>query len=66
MKDRPEYRSALVAIIGVGYVRRALALASAEAGLSVLGLDVQQERVDAVNHGRAHQEKGRNEISMVQ
>ena len=36
-------KSALVAIVGLGYVGLPLAVAFAEAGLRVLGFDVQQD-----------------------
>jgi UDP-N-acetyl-D-glucosamine dehydrogenase len=40
-----------VCIIGLGYVGLPLALAFAKTGLKVLGIDVQQRRVDWVNKG---------------
>ena len=44
----------VVCIIGLGYVGLPLALAFAKAGLKVLGVDVQQRRVDWVNKGQSH------------
>ena len=44
----------VVCIIGLGYVGLPLALAFAKAGLKVLGVDVQQKRVDWVNKGQSH------------
>jgi UDP-N-acetyl-D-glucosamine dehydrogenase len=47
-------KSALVGIIGLGYVGLPLAVAFAEAGLKVVGFDVQQKRVDLVNGGKSY------------
>jgi UDP-N-acetyl-D-glucosamine dehydrogenase len=44
----------IVCIIGLGYVGLPLALAFARAGLGVLGIDVQQRRVDWVNKGQSY------------
>ena len=44
----------MVGIIGLGYVGLPLALAFAEAGLKVLGFDIQQRRVDLVNRGESY------------
>jgi UDP-N-acetyl-D-glucosamine dehydrogenase len=44
----------VVCIIGLGYVGLPLALAFAKAGLKVLGVDVQQRRVDLVNKGKSY------------
>jgi nucleotide sugar dehydrogenase len=41
-------------IIGMGYVGLPLAREANAAGLSVIGLDVNQEVVDGLNHGRSH------------
>ena len=47
-------KSAVVGIVGLGYVGLPLALAFAEAGFRVLGFDVQQKRVDLVNKGKSY------------
>jgi len=47
-------RSAQIAIKGMGYVGLPLAVAFAEAGFSVVGIDVDAERVDTINAGRSH------------
>ena len=44
----------VVCIIGLGYVGLPLAVAFAKAGLKVLGIDVQQRRVDWVNKGKSY------------
>lgn len=45
---------ASVCIIGLGYVGLPLAVAFAKAGLKVLGVDIQQRRVDWVNKGKPY------------
>jgi len=51
LADRIESRSATICIVGLGYVGLPLAVASAEAGFSVLGVDVDKSKVDLVNRG---------------
>jgi len=51
-----------IAIIGLGYVGLPLGLRFAEAGVSVLGLDIDPKKVDAIEAGRSyirHIESGR-------
>ena len=50
-EDKIKDKTARVAIVGLGYVGLPLAVAFAEAGLRVTGLDVQLKRVDQVNQG---------------
>jgi UDP-N-acetyl-D-glucosamine dehydrogenase len=45
-------RSATVAVIGIGYVGLPLAVEKAKVGFSVIGVDRNAERVNAVVHGR--------------
>ena len=47
-------RSATIGIVGLGYVGLPLAVAFAEAGFKVLGVDIQRKRVDAVNQGQSY------------
>jgi UDP-N-acetyl-D-glucosamine dehydrogenase len=47
-------RSAVVGVIGLGYVGLPLAVEFAGAGLSVIGFDLDQSRVDAINGGRSY------------
>jgi UDP-N-acetyl-D-glucosamine dehydrogenase len=47
-------RSGVVAVVGLGYVGLPLALAFAERGFPVLGLDVDVRKVDALNSGRSY------------
>ncbi len=50
-EDRVRDRSAIVGIVGLGYVGLPLAVAFAGAGFKVLGFDVRQVNVDSVNRG---------------
>jgi UDP-N-acetyl-D-glucosamine dehydrogenase len=54
LKRKISDKSAMVGILGLGYVGLPLAVAFAEAGLRVLGFDVQQKRVDMVNGGKSY------------
>ena len=47
-------KSAVVGIVGLGYVGLPLALAFSEAGFKVLGFDVRQKNVDSVNKGQSY------------
>ena len=47
-------RRATVAIIGLGYVGLPLAVAFAEAGFPVVGIDVDASKVDALNAGHSY------------
>lgn len=47
-------RTAVVAIIGLGYVGLPLAVAFAEAGFPVIGIDVDPTKVDAINAGHSY------------
>src|SRR5918996_1012515 len=46
-------RSALVSVIGLGYAGLPLAMAFADAGFRVLGVDVNSERVRELNAGES-------------
>ncbi|HSN76324.1 MAG TPA: nucleotide sugar dehydrogenase, partial [Anaerolineae bacterium] len=46
--------SATVAIIGLGYVGLPLAVAFAESGLRVIGIDIDPSKVDVINQGRSY------------
>jgi UDP-N-acetyl-D-glucosamine dehydrogenase len=52
--SRFEKREATVAVVGVGYVGLPLALAFAESGLSVVGIDMDAAKVGALNKGVSH------------
>ena len=49
-----EDRSALVGVVGIGYVGLPLAVVFAEAGFKVIGLDPIKEKVDAINRGESY------------
>ena len=51
---KAETRSALIGIVGLGYVGLPLAVEFAEAGYKVLGFDVTTRVVDGINAGRSH------------
>ncbi|OJV62417.1 MAG: UDP-N-acetyl-D-glucosamine dehydrogenase [Clostridiales bacterium 38-18] len=50
--DRIENKTAVVAVIGLGYVGLPLAVEKAKAGYRTIGFDVQKEKVDMVNKGK--------------
>ena len=47
-------KSAIIGIIGIGYVGLPLAVAFAMAGFKVLGFDIRQKNVDSVNRGKSY------------
>jgi len=47
-------KTAVIGIVGLGYVGLPLAVAFSKAGLKVLGFDIQQKRVDLVNKGQSY------------
>lgn len=53
---RFDARSAHVAVIGLGYVGLPLAVAFAEAGYRVTGIDLDTRKVDAINRGESYVE----------
>uniref|UniRef100_UPI004044A521 NAD(P)-binding domain-containing protein n=1 Tax=Microvirga sp. G4-2 TaxID=3434467 RepID=UPI004044A521 len=46
-------RTAVVGIVGLGYVGIPLALTAAKAGFNVLGFDIDAPRVDQINLGKS-------------
>lgn len=52
--DRIADRSAVVGVVGQGYVGLPLALVFCEAGFRVVGLDVDRAKVEALNAGRSY------------
>ncbi len=54
--EKFETRRAHVAVIGMGYVGLPLAVAFAKAGYQVTGIDVDAEKVDAINRGESYVE----------
>jgi UDP-N-acetyl-D-glucosamine dehydrogenase len=54
LKSRLEDRSAVVGIIGLGYVGLPLAMAVCRAGFEVRGVDIDAAKSEALNHGRSY------------
>ncbi|MEM7429848.1 MAG: nucleotide sugar dehydrogenase [Pseudomonadota bacterium] len=54
LRDRISAKSAVVGIIGMGYVGLPLAVASYEGGYPVVGFDINPATVDGLNAGRSH------------
>ena len=52
--DRLEKREALIGVIGLGYVGLPLAVEFAEAGFTVVGLDVDAGKVEQLNNGQSY------------
>jgi UDP-N-acetyl-D-glucosamine dehydrogenase len=52
--DRLEGRSALVGVVGLGYVGLPVAVTFAEAGFQVLGVDPARDRVSEIEEGRSY------------
>jgi UDP-N-acetyl-D-glucosamine dehydrogenase len=52
--EKIKSKSAHVAVIGIGYVGLPLAVTFAEAGLTVIGIDPDQRKVDSVNRGESY------------
>ena len=53
-EDRIQTREAAIGIVGLGYAGLPLAVAFAEAGFEVVGIDLNEARVQAVNEGRSY------------
>src|SRR5437899_1829920 len=51
LDDRTASKNATVCVIGLGYVGVPLAVASAQAGFNVLGVDVDESKVEQINRG---------------
>lgn len=49
--EKIQNRTAVIGVVGLGYVGLPLAVEKAKAGYHVIGFDVQQKRVDMVNKG---------------
>lgn len=54
LRSRIETREARVGIIGLGYAGLPLAIGFAEAGFSVVGIDLRPDRVGALNSGHSY------------
>jgi UDP-N-acetyl-D-glucosamine dehydrogenase len=54
LKERIKNKTARVGVLGLGYVGLPLAVEFARAGFEVVGIDVQQSKVDAFNTGHSY------------
>ncbi|HEX8798468.1 MAG TPA: nucleotide sugar dehydrogenase [Terriglobales bacterium] len=54
LKDKIEWKTARVGIVGLGYVGLPLAVEFAKAGFHVTGIDLQQSRVDRLMQGESY------------
>ena len=54
LRQSIESRDALIGVIGLGYVGLPVAVAFAEAGYRVIGIDLREEKVKAIEEGRSH------------
>jgi len=54
LKEKITNKTAKVSVIGLGYVGLPLAIEIGKSGFSVLGIDVDKEKVDKVNNGRSY------------
>ncbi len=68
LAEKITHRTAQVAVIGLGYVGLPLAIAAARAGFRTLGVEVNPERVAAINNGQSYIEDVSDETirSLVQ
>ena len=54
LEQKLKDKTATIGVVGLGYVGLPLALAFAEAGLKVIGVDMQKERVESVGRGESY------------
>lgn len=54
LMNRLSNRTAVISVLGLGYVGLPLAVVFAEAGFKVIGVDPVQEKVDAINRGESY------------
>ncbi len=54
LHERIDRREARIGLIGLGYAGLPLAIAFAEAGFSVIGIDLQEDRINALNQSRSY------------
>ena len=54
LMERIATKQAIIGIVGLGYVGLPLALRFADVGFKVVGLDIDQSKVDALNSGRSY------------
>ncbi|MFI5280186.1 MAG: nucleotide sugar dehydrogenase [Gemmatimonadales bacterium] len=54
IRKKAEDRSAVIGVVGMGYVGLPLAVEMAEAGYAVVGFEISQRVVDGINKGKSH------------
>ena len=54
LENKLKRKTAVVGIVGLGYVGLPLSLAFSEAGIEVLGFDIRQNNVDSINKGKSY------------
>ncbi|MFK7800627.1 MAG: nucleotide sugar dehydrogenase [Anaerolineae bacterium] len=54
LRKKISERNASIGIVGLGYVGLPLAVAFAEKGFTVIGVDVDQSKIDGLNGGKSH------------
>ena len=54
LRSKIQNRDALIGVIGLGYVGLPVAVAFAEAGYKVVGIDLREEKVELLEQGRSH------------
>src|SRR5712664_2119791 len=59
--DKIRAKKAKVCVVGLGYVGVPLAVASAQAGFAVIGVDVEKEKVSMINKGVCYVEDAYSE-----
>jgi len=53
LAEKIQKRNAKIAVIGLGYVGLPLAVACAETGFTVAGIDMDEKKVDSINRGKS-------------
>ena len=54
LRRKLDDRTAVVSVVGLGYAGLPLAIAFADAGFRVVAMDLDRDRVDALNEGRSY------------
>jgi UDP-N-acetyl-D-glucosamine dehydrogenase len=54
LENKLRDKTAVIGVVGLGYVGLPLAVAFAQAGLKVIAFDIQAEKVEAVNQGKSY------------
>ena len=54
LESRLRDKTAVIGVVGLGYVGLPLAVAFAQTGLKVIAFDIQAEKVEAVNQGKSY------------